>query len=88
MLLKHAVITRTHTHTHTNSHSFAENKSQHWMKPGSKLSFHFVDILKLKFFFTEGILNISISHINQKNTVNRLSTCFGEENVINRTNGI
>ena len=43
-----------------------QNKNQHWIKPGSKFLFHFVDILESK-VFTERILDIFLYHsINQK----------------------
>ena len=49
-----------------NLHTFREHKSEDWIKPGSKLLFHFLDILETK-RITEGILDIFSYHsINQK----------------------
>ncbi len=42
------------------------NKSEHWIKPGSKFLFDFAEILKVKGFI-EGILDFSFYHsINQR----------------------
>lgn len=41
-------------------HGFPEHKSKHWIKPGSKLVFRFVDILELK-VLQKGILDVSIT---------------------------
>ena len=47
-------------------HTFPEHKSEHWIKPGSKLLFQFLDMVEPK-FFTQGILDISFyQSINQK----------------------
>jgi len=42
-------------------HTFPEHKSEHWMKPGLKFLFHFVDISELN-IFTVGILAMSFYH--------------------------
>ncbi len=47
-------------------HTFPENKSEYWIKLGSKLFFDFVDISELKVSI-EGILDFSFYHsINLK----------------------
>ena len=47
-------------------HTFRGHKSEDWIKPGSKLWFHFLGLLETK-KITEGILDISFYHsINQK----------------------
>ena len=48
--------------------TFQEPKSELWIKPGSKLLFHFVVILVSK-AFTEGYLFVSLH--KSENTVNR-----------------
>jgi len=57
-------------------HIFPEEKSEHWIKPDSKLLFHFVDILESKGFYKED-LDLSFYHsINQK----KMSTAIKKQN--------
>ena len=61
-------------------HTFPEQKSEHWIKLGSKFLFHFVHILDAQ-VFTQGILDISFYHSKNHKTLstvqkNQFSPCF------------
>lgn len=54
-----------------NLYTFPQWKHEHWIKPRSKFSFHFVDIFEWK-VHAEGILDNSfLSLHNSQNSVNR-----------------
>ena len=63
-----------------NLHTFRGEKSQDWKKLGSKLWFHFIDILDTN-KITEGILDNSFCHSKNQKSLStgikkRISPCF------------
>ncbi len=51
---------------YANLHTFPEQKTEYWIKPGSKFLFYFVDILKGKCFYRGYFGYLFYNSINQK----------------------